>query len=201
VQFLDDLPGGMPPDDQRDYPGLRAGEPVRAEQQRAELRRGGGLDDDADLRRRPAAQPGRVQGEPLPGAAAQPDRVRQPRRSHSPLQPGQPHGRGVDSHRQLVAARPVRLVDLGQPPRRLGGHRHQRQILVEQDDAWHAGRRGGLGGRAERPQRDGAPQAFGHVLGDPSDHVDLLVVEAVLRALTVQAHRAPALLAADEDGA
>jgi pimeloyl-ACP methyl ester carboxylesterase len=76
VQFPDDLAGGVPPDDQRDYPGLRAGEPVRAEQQRAELGRGGGLDDDADLRRGPAAQPGRVQGEPLPGAAAQPDHVR-----------------------------------------------------------------------------------------------------------------------------
>jgi hypothetical protein len=60
VQFLDDLPGGMAPDDQRDHPGLRSGEPVRAEQQRAELRRGGGLDDDTDLRRRPATQPGRV---------------------------------------------------------------------------------------------------------------------------------------------
>ena len=76
VQFLDDLAGGMPPDDQRDHPGLRAGEPVRAEQQRAELGRGGGLDDDADLRRGPATQPGRVQGEPRPGAAAQPDHVR-----------------------------------------------------------------------------------------------------------------------------
>jgi len=76
VQFLDDLAGGMPPDDQRDHPGLRAGEPVRAEQQRAELGCGGGLDDDADLRRGPATQPGRVQGEPRPGAAAQPDHVR-----------------------------------------------------------------------------------------------------------------------------
>jgi branched-chain amino acid transport system ATP-binding protein len=76
VQFLDDLAGGVPPDDQRDHPGLRAGEPVRAEQQGGELGRGGGLDDDADLRRGPATQPGRVQGEPLPGAAAQPDHVR-----------------------------------------------------------------------------------------------------------------------------
>jgi hypothetical protein len=76
VQFLDDLAGGVPPDDQRDHTGLRAGEPVRAEQQRAELGRGGWLDDDADLRRGPAAQPGRVQGEPRPGPAAQPDHVR-----------------------------------------------------------------------------------------------------------------------------
>ena len=75
VQDLDDLAGGVPPDDQRDHPRLRAGEPVRAEQQRAELGRGGGLDDDADLRRGPAAQPGRVQGEPLPVPAAQPDHV------------------------------------------------------------------------------------------------------------------------------
>src|SRR6201987_4392016 len=45
VQFVDDLPGGMPPDDQRDHPGLGSGESIRAEQQRTELRRGGGLDD------------------------------------------------------------------------------------------------------------------------------------------------------------
>jgi hypothetical protein len=65
----------------------------------------------------------------------------------------------------------------------------------------NCGRRGGLGGRAERPQRHGPPQAFGHVRGDPPDHVDLLVVEAVLRVLSVQAHRAPALIAADENRA
>jgi hypothetical protein len=73
--------------------------------------------------------------------------------------------------------------------------------MVEQDDAGHAGRRGGLDGRTERPQRHGPPQAFGHVRGDPPDHVDLLVVEAVLRVLAVQAHRAPALLAADKNRA
>jgi len=39
------------------------------------------------------------------------------------------------------------------------------------------------------------------VRGDPPDHVDFPVVEAVLRVLAVQADRAPALLAADEDRA
>jgi len=39
------------------------------------------------------------------------------------------------------------------------------------------------------------------VRGDPPDHVDLLVVEAVLRVLAVQAHRTPALVAADENRA
>ena len=201
VQLPHDLPGGVPPDDQRDHPGLRTGEPVRAEQQRADLRRGGGLDDDADLRRGLAAQPGCVQGEPLPGAAAQPDRVRQVRRSRTLLQPGQPRGRGVDGHRQLAAARPVGLVDLGQPLRRLRAHRHQGQVLTEQDDSGCAGRRCTLGGRTERAQGDGSPQALGHVRGDPPDHVDLPVIKAVLGVLAVQADRAPALLAADEDRA
>jgi len=41
VQFLDDLARGMPPDHQGDDPGLGVGETVRAEQQRADLRRGG----------------------------------------------------------------------------------------------------------------------------------------------------------------
>jgi epoxide hydrolase len=62
VQLPDDLVGRVPADDQRHDPGLRAGQAVRAEQQRAELRRRGGPDDDADLRRGCAAQPGRMQG-------------------------------------------------------------------------------------------------------------------------------------------
>ena len=60
-------------------------------------------------------------------------------------------------------------------------------------------RRGSVCGRAERAEGDGSPQALGHVRGDPPDHVDFPVVEAVLRVLAVQADRAPALLAADED--
>ena len=67
-------------------------------------------------------------------------------------------------------------------------------LLVEPD----TGRPGTACGPAERRQDDGSPQALGHVRGDPPDHVDLAVVEAVLRVLAVQAHRAPALPAADE---
>ena len=132
VQFLDDLAGGMASDHQGDHPGLRVGETVRAEQQRADLRRGGGFDDDTDLRRGRTAQAGRVQGEPLSRAAPEPDAGRELRRAGILLEPGQPHGRGVNGHRQLAAARPV---DLGQPLRSLRVHRHDGQVLVEHDDA------------------------------------------------------------------
>ena len=61
VQFPDNLAGGVSPEDQGDYTGLRGGEAMGVEQQGADLRRGGRSDHDADLWCGRAAEAGGVQ--------------------------------------------------------------------------------------------------------------------------------------------
>ena len=112
VQLLDDLPGGVPPDDQRDDPGLRAGEPVRAEQQRAKLRCGSGLTDDrsAPTRRLAGSRPQETTARPLRSG-----RLRQLRRS-LPLAEPATRAAGVEGSSLLRASRPLVSAATAPPP-------------------------------------------------------------------------------------
>src|SRR5579859_2476336 len=96
VQFPDDLAGGVSPDDEGDDAGLRGGQTVGVQQQEADLRRGSGLDHDADLRRARTAQAGGVQGQPYSAAGTEPDRGRRWRGSGTTFNPDQPGGDGVN---------------------------------------------------------------------------------------------------------
>lgn len=62
VQLPDDPLRGVSPDDEGDHTGLRAGQTVGAEQQRADLHGGHRFDHDGDLRGGCTAQAGGVQG-------------------------------------------------------------------------------------------------------------------------------------------
>jgi hypothetical protein len=167
----------------------RGGQTVGVQQQEADLRRGSGLDHDADLRRGRTAQAGGVQRQPYSASGAKPDRGSRWGSGGTIFNPDQPGGDGVNGKGQLAGAWPVRLADFGQPSLGVLAHRHHGQVLIQDD---HSGSGGVSPGRRGRPDRDGAAQSLGHVRGDAADQVDLAGVEAVRGVLPVQAQDAPA---------